>query len=375
MQVLSETVSNALLKEGGEEAKETAIFVNIFDKFFDCLNVRNLTDGKTKRKMFQDPYRSGTDFRLKWLEETFLPYLEEWEAEVDAINGLTSKQKEQMLLSKETLGGLKMTTTSFIELVKYLFTVPGVRFFLSRRLFQDPLEKFFGCQRQIGRTHDNTTVNDFERNTQALRVVDSFCRASVKSNCRGNEELNSTDHEMYSLPKRKKKSKDNDQIRSTDDESLATPPTTMSVTNFDLSDITITATEPCDIILEGVKEIKAHSIVISNSTLTKATKAFLTWVKSSPYPSDFIQFSESLTSTLYDSCFSKKKSVQAERYICIQFHALRTSSTFHSMWKAFLLTTISFNPGPTFYQHLTHKLLHNLVYQKYKLQGPDLKTH
>ena len=133
--------------------------------------------------------------------------------------------------------------------------------------------------------------------------------------------------------------------------------------------------EPCDIILEGVKEIKAHSIVISNSTLTKATKAFLTWVKSSPYPSDFIQFSESLTSTLYDSCFSKKKSVQAERYICIQFHALRTSSTFHSMWKAFLLTTISFNPGPTFYQHLTHKLLHNLVYQKYKLQGPDLKTH
>ena len=178
-----------------------------------------------------------------------------------------------MLLSKETLGGLKMTSTvcvlllikfiisftatSFIELVKYLFTVPGVRFFLSRRLCQDPLEKFFGCQRQIGRTHDNTTVNDFERNTQALRVVDSFCRASVKSNCRGNEELNSTDHEMYSLPKRKKKSKDNDQIRSkyicafikfkmlrvgTDDESLATPPTTMSVTNFDLSDITITAT-------------------------------------------------------------------------------------------------------------------------------------
>uniref|UniRef100_A0A1X7TWW7 Uncharacterized protein n=1 Tax=Amphimedon queenslandica TaxID=400682 RepID=A0A1X7TWW7_AMPQE len=50
----------------------------------------------------------------------------------------------------------------------------------------------------------------------------------------------------------------------TDDASLATPPTTMNVNNFALSDITITATKPCDIILEGVKEIKAPLIAISN---------------------------------------------------------------------------------------------------------------
>ena len=106
--------------------------------------------------------------------------------------------------------------------------------------------------------------------------------------------------------------------------------------------------------MEGFKEIKAHSIAVSNSALTKATEAFLTWAKSPSYPSDFIQFSKSLSSTLHSSCFSKKKSVQAEReYICIHFHALRTSLIFHSMWEPFLLKALSFNPGPTFYQHLT----------------------
>ncbi len=98
---------------------------------------------------------------------------------------------------------------SFIELVKYLFSVPGVNSFLSRRLCQDPLEKFFGCQRQIGRTHDNPTVKEFAQNTQTLRVVSSFCRSSVKSNCRGNKDLITTEHINYSLPKRRKR-KEND---------------------------------------------------------------------------------------------------------------------------------------------------------------------
>lgn len=58
-------MSKALTLYGGEAAQETALFVDIFDKFFDCLNVRNFTDGKRQRKVFQNPYRSGKDFRLK----------------------------------------------------------------------------------------------------------------------------------------------------------------------------------------------------------------------------------------------------------------------------------------------------------------------
>ncbi len=91
-------------------------------------------------------------------------------------------------------------------LVRYLFTIPGVKCFLSRNICQDPLEKFFGCQRQMGGTHNNPTVKEFQNNTQALRVVNSFCREVVKGNCRGNKrkEHNDLDKESTPLPKRSK---------------------------------------------------------------------------------------------------------------------------------------------------------------------------
>ena len=73
---------------------------------------------------------------------------------------------------------------SFIEMVTYFFTIPGVQYFLSAKVCQDPLERFFGCQRQRGGTHDNPNALEFYRNTQALKVASSFCRPSTKGNCR-----------------------------------------------------------------------------------------------------------------------------------------------------------------------------------------------
>ena len=60
---------------------------------------------------------------------------------------------------------------SFVELVRYVFTIPVV----LNRLCQDPLEKFFGQQRQRGRTHENSNVMGFIKNTHALRVINSTC--------------------------------------------------------------------------------------------------------------------------------------------------------------------------------------------------------
>ena len=50
---------------GGDDVSETVKFTAMFDWFFDCLNVNSFTRGKHKRKVFQDPYRSADDFRLK----------------------------------------------------------------------------------------------------------------------------------------------------------------------------------------------------------------------------------------------------------------------------------------------------------------------
>ena len=58
-------MAQALQLTGGEEAVEMAQFISLVDKFFDCVNVTSLMKGKLKRKVFQNPYRSGKDFRLK----------------------------------------------------------------------------------------------------------------------------------------------------------------------------------------------------------------------------------------------------------------------------------------------------------------------
>ena len=87
-----------------------------------------------------------------------------------------------------------ISTLVFKELIKESFQlphfkIPEIKFFFSQTLCQDPLENFFGCQRQMGGTNDNPTIQEFQKNTQALRVVNSLCRPVVKGNCRGNTEV------------------------------------------------------------------------------------------------------------------------------------------------------------------------------------------
>ena len=62
-----------------------------------------------------------------------------------------------------------------VYLVNYVFSVPGIKekriVLLSRNLCQDPLENYFGCQRQCGGTSDNPNALEYGKNTEALRVV------------------------------------------------------------------------------------------------------------------------------------------------------------------------------------------------------------
>ena len=94
---------------------------------------------------------------------------------------------------------------SFIEFVPSLCEISGVKAFLSERISQDPSEKFFGCQCQRGGRHENPNVQEFVKNTQALRVIDSYCTGMVKGNCRGNRSSSSTDKENTPLHRRKAK--------------------------------------------------------------------------------------------------------------------------------------------------------------------------
>lgn len=71
-----------------------------------------------------------------------------------------------------------------MELLQFLFDIPDVDSFLSQRLCQDPLERFFGCQRQRGGVHENPNAAEFMKNIQAIRVIGSLPH-SYSGNCRG----------------------------------------------------------------------------------------------------------------------------------------------------------------------------------------------
>ena len=77
------------------------------------------------------------------------------------------------------------SVSSFLELIPYLFDIEGVSSFLSEKLSQDPLEKFFGVQRQRGKSNENPTVSQFLKNTQGIRVINSIWLKDITGNCRG----------------------------------------------------------------------------------------------------------------------------------------------------------------------------------------------
>ncbi len=148
------------------------------------------------------------------MKETVLKYLDQWEASVQGREGCTATENNSMLsiawmvyewhvwqcTVAFIIDIIIFAGNSFIELTDH-----RGRCITVCRLCQDhPLEQFFGCQRQIGRTHENPTVKEFWQNTQALRVVNSFCRTSVLSNYRGRDD---TEHvkENYRLPRRQSK--------------------------------------------------------------------------------------------------------------------------------------------------------------------------
>ena len=66
----------------------------------------------------------------QWLETEFLQYLEEWESAVQNREGVTPAQRKSMLLSVETLTGLKLTgmqTHIYLHIVLCVHTYIYVR--------------------------------------------------------------------------------------------------------------------------------------------------------------------------------------------------------------------------------------------------------
>lgn len=65
-----------------------------------------------------------------------------------------------------------------------ILSQPGVKYFLSEKLGQDLLEKFFGCLHQQRKVNGNPMLNELYKGTQALRVLGDINVKAITGNCR-----------------------------------------------------------------------------------------------------------------------------------------------------------------------------------------------
>ena len=163
-QVLSRSVAIALEESGNEEVLGTAQFCRMMNDFFDCTNVRSLTEHVRGRNQFIKPYTAQDDERFVWLKNVFLKYLENWRQSTMAREGeYSTDDRGKMFISIQTYKGLKISINAQIEAIQFLLD-EGFEYVLSERFMQDVLEDYFGHQRAKGGRSDNPTAEQFGYN-------------------------------------------------------------------------------------------------------------------------------------------------------------------------------------------------------------------
>ena len=147
-----------------DEVLGTAEFCKMMNNYFDCTNVRSLTEHEKKRNPLLKPYSSQDDERFSWLKDVFLNYLETWKQSTMIREGnYTADGRAKMFLSLQTYKGLKISVYSHIEGIQFLSS-EGFQYVLSERFMQDVLEDYFGHQRAKGGRSDNPTAQQFGYN-------------------------------------------------------------------------------------------------------------------------------------------------------------------------------------------------------------------
>ena len=100
-QVLSRSVAIALEESGKEDVTGTAQFCRMMNDFFDCTNVRSLTEHVRKRNHFK-PYELADDERFAWLKDVFLKYLDDWKESTVQREGEYSADDRGKIIFKPT---------------------------------------------------------------------------------------------------------------------------------------------------------------------------------------------------------------------------------------------------------------------------------
>lgn len=169
-QVMSSSVANVMTTYGLPEFSETAHFISLVDRFFDCLNTRSLTEADRRRKPDLKPYTSDNDTRFTFLLEEFLPYFHKWHSALKDLN-ISKTEFEKKCISVQTYEGLMITCQSAVEVSRILLADVKMPYILTTKFSQDPIEQHFGRHRTVGRRSDNPSLLQYMHQDNNFRVL------------------------------------------------------------------------------------------------------------------------------------------------------------------------------------------------------------
>ena len=183
-QVLSSTVSRILSQYRPPEASGTARYCMLMNTFFDIMNIRDIHSHEFLHKSSLMPITCIDYPRLSWLRKVFLQYFEDWFTSIEQRDGnFSKKERNKMFISPQTYGGLKISVNSTIKVVQFLHQ-HHMRYVLTERFCQDPLENYFGRQRSFEAQKDNPSLRDFGYNDNSIRNQNIF--KPIAGNVQGN---------------------------------------------------------------------------------------------------------------------------------------------------------------------------------------------
>ena len=162
-------------------------FFMLMDTFFDIMNMRDIHSHEFQCKPSLLLFTSIEDPRFSWLRNVFLQYFEDWLASIEQRDGnFSKKEKNKMFISLQTYEGLKISVNSIIDSVQFLLQ-HQVRYVLTERFCQDPLENYFGRQRSLGVRKDNLSSRDFGYSDNSIRNQHIF--KPIAGNVQGNANI------------------------------------------------------------------------------------------------------------------------------------------------------------------------------------------
>ena len=102
---------------------------------------------------------------------------------MDAVPGLSKSERKRLILSYQTLEGLRITTKAFVELVPQLLAAEGAEFLLPEKLNQDKLEMLFGKLRRSVGDSDNPSVHEAGHRFLSLLISGTHTVSPRGGNC------------------------------------------------------------------------------------------------------------------------------------------------------------------------------------------------